>query len=85
MGGWLGLLRPGGYTALSGPVGHSELQGSPFNDEYFTNYVLAISKKGTDQKIVVDGLTPYLIYRYGFYQGGEFRVSPEDIARFFQL
>lgn len=74
------------HARLSGWVDGSEMtQGSPFNDELFTNYTFTIRSVDTNELLAGDGLTPHMIYRYGFYQGGDFRMDPTTIARFFRL
>ncbi len=66
-------------------------QGSPFHDDLHANWILKIQRLSTGDKplgppLTIDALTPYLIYRYGFYQGGQFRASgPVEIAQFFGL
>lgn len=59
-------------------------QGSIFNDSLFSNYAITI-KDASGKILKTDGLTPHLIYRYGFYQGGEYRVDPLKIIEFFGL
>lgn len=65
------------------------VQGSPFNDEIFSNRIYTIKRlnpaPGQVPSITIDGITPHLIYRYGFYQGGTYRTEPSTIANFFGL
>jgi len=65
------------------------VQGSFFNDELFSNNVYVIEKvapaPGEQKSFAIDGLTPHLIHRYGFYQGGEYRQGPDAIAKFFGI
>jgi len=65
------------------------VQGSFFNDELFSNNVYTIEKieagPGEQKSFTIDGLTPHLIHRYGFYQGGEYRQGPDAIAKFFGI
>ncbi len=65
------------------------VQGSFLNDELFMNQPFTFkkldAKPGEKTQLTIDGLTPHLIYRYGFYQGGEYRTDPADIADFFGL
>ncbi|MBI4405689.1 MAG: hypothetical protein HY537_16140 [Deltaproteobacteria bacterium] len=61
------------------------VQGSFFNDELFTDLVLTFTRNSDNKKLTIDGLTPHLIYRYGFYQGGQYRIAPLEIAQFFLL
>lgn len=68
----------------SGWIG-AGVQGSPFDDELFANALLEIVDTKTQQKLVIDELTPHLIYRYGFYQGGKYRVPPTTLIDFFDL
>lgn len=72
-------------TFRSGWGAKDGVQGSPFNDEIFSNYEFTITDLQTGKTLKGDGLTPHLIYRYGFYQGGEFRMPPERIIDFFHL
>ena len=67
-------------------------QGSPFHDDLQANWILQILQADAGGKptvappLTIDALTPYLIYRYGFYQGGQYRkFGPVEIARFFGL
>ena len=83
-------LQPGGYYAgtggsyRSGAVGFG-LQGSPFGDNLFANYELEFENVSTGEKLHMDALTPHFIYKYGFYQGSIYRISPEILIRFFWL
>lgn len=71
--------RPPGTAWLGAGV-----QGSIFNDDLFEDYIFVIKRK--DGKILQkDMLTPHLIYRYGFYQGGDYRIDPKEVADFFHL
>lgn len=60
------------------------IQGSFFNDELYSSCSLTFTDEN-GHRFVVDCLTPHLIYRYGFYQGGPYRKEPDDIIRFFKL
>lgn len=64
---------------------YSPLQGSFFNDHLFANYGFTITEVSTGAKLKGDALTPHLIHRYGFYQGGSYRMDPHKIADFFHL
>jgi len=33
----------------------------------------------------MDALTPHMVYRYGFYQGGKYRTDPKRIIEFFGI
>jgi len=65
------------------------VQGSLFNDEIYSNRLYTLTrvnpKPGQEPSITIDGVTPHLIHRYGFYQGGEYRTAPQKIASFFGL
>jgi len=71
-------LRSSGWTGRG-------VQGSVFRDELFSNRVFEFTDMETNQIFSIDGLTPHLIYRYGFYQGGPYRAQPEAIIDFFKL
>lgn len=60
-------------------------QGTPFNDKIFSSWYGKITDSETGETINIDSLTPHMICRYGFYQGSEFRIPPEKIAKFFRL
>ena len=62
-------------------------QGSPFHDDIQANWIVTIRHATSKTKVLtIDALTPHLMYRYGFYQGGFYRKSgPQDIAKFFGL
>ena len=60
------------------------IQGSPFQDELYSSCSLTFSRPDGKQ-LTVDCLTPHLIYRYGFYQGGPYRQEPEALIHFFNL
>lgn len=60
------------------------VQGSPFCDGLFASWYMKITDEN-GKELWIDALTPHLIHRYGFYQGGKYRVPPEDIAEFFGL
>lgn len=62
-----------------------DTQGSPFNDYLFAGYSFKIKNLKTLETMTVDALTPHLIYRYGFYQGGPYRIEPIDLIRLFSL
>lgn len=68
----------------SGWVGFG-IQGSSFNDELFANWAFTLVDPKTKKRLAIDALTPHLIHRYGFYQGGPYRVAPEEIINFFGL
>lgn len=63
------------------------VQGSPFNDELFSNRVYTFTKINSSGQLgdsfTIDGLTPHMIHRYGFYQGGDYRTDPKKIIDFF--
>lgn len=65
--------------------GEGGVQGSFFNDNLFANYHMRIRDLTTGKTLELDALTPHLIHRYGFYQGGLYRTPPERIAEFFRL
>ncbi len=86
------------YTIKGIPMGHlikpkkrsgwgvTGTQGSPFPDEIQANWILEVHAASGNASLSIDTLTPYLIYRYGFYQGGYYRkLGPEEIAQFFHL
>jgi hypothetical protein len=76
--------RKTGHYCRSGWLG-SGLQGTPFNDDLYTDLVIQITNPN-GQKLVVDGITPHMAYRYGFYQGNpSYRTEPKKIAEFFGL
>lgn len=83
MGGKGTLVLPS-----SGWVGNG-IQGSLFNDDLFANHAVIFAKEGnvgfSGDVLQGDCLTAHLIYRYGFYQGGKYRMPPESIAAFFDL
>ncbi len=72
--------RPSGTAWVGAGV-----QGSVFNDELFEDFLFTIKRKKDGKTLTRDMLTPHLIYRYGFYQGGEYRIDPKEIAEFFHL
>ncbi len=63
------------------------VQGTFLNDELFSNNVYTFkklnAKPGEKSEFTIDGLTPQMIFRYGFYQGGPYRTEPSAIAEFF--
>lgn len=59
-------------------------QGSFFLDSIFGNYNLSI-KNPKGKTLQIDSVTPHLIYRYGFYQGGVYRTPPNEIINFFGI
>lgn len=69
----------------SGWLGTGALQGTPFNDDLYTDLVIQITNpKGETQ--IIDGITPHMAYRYGFYQGNpKYRTDPKEIIAFFGL
>ncbi len=71
-------------TSRSGWIGFG-MQGSPFNDELFANWYFEITPATGGKGIRGDALTSQLIYRYGFYQGGKYRMDPSAIIRFFEI
>ncbi len=71
--GWIGEARANG------------LQGSPFNDQIYNTMEFSIRDIKTGSILKGEGLTPHLIYRYGFYQSGPFRMEPREIINFFHL
>ena len=73
------------YTGPKSGWIHKGTQGSFFNDQLFANWHFTVTDLQTQQKLTGDALTPHLIYRYGFYQGGAYRLSPEKIAAFFHI
>ncbi|PWU20943.1 MAG: hypothetical protein C5B49_03380 [Bdellovibrio sp.] len=75
-----------GLEAISGWRSDSlpTTQGSFFNDHLFSNWAFEIENE-EGEILKGDALTPQLIWRYGFYQGGPYRMEPEDIIRFFRL
>ncbi len=60
-------------------------QGSLFNDELFSNWQYKIIDIESGKLLKGDALTPHLIHRYGFYQGGPYRMDPKEIIQFFRL
>jgi len=72
--------RPPGTAWLGAGV-----QGSVFHDELFEDSIFTIQRKKDGKNLQKDMLTPHLIYRYGFYQGGDYRVDPKEVADFFGL
>jgi hypothetical protein len=78
---------PPGSLGDSGWTGRGT-QGSFFNDEIFSNRIYKFERLDSSGKtmdsLTIDGMTPHLIYRYGFYQGGGYRTPPEKIAKFFK-
>ncbi|MBI3295252.1 MAG: hypothetical protein HYZ71_11040 [Deltaproteobacteria bacterium] len=68
----------------SGWIGYG-MQGSPFNDEVFANWYFEITPSGGGPGIRGDSLTAQLIYRYGFYQGGKYRMDPAKIIQLFDI
>jgi hypothetical protein len=67
----------------SGWVGFG-MQGSPFRDEVFAQWYFEI-RKLQGELLRGDALTTQLIHRYGFYQGGKYRMDPIAIIKFFDL
>jgi len=84
MGGSYTLLGKGPKPFQSGWVGMGT-QGSIFNDDLFANWEATITDQQTGQTLSIDALTPHMIYRYGFYQGGPYRTAPTTIIEFFGL
>lgn len=74
-----------GIRPASGESAKGMIQGSPFDDHFGANWIVQIKNIATGKSLEIDALTPYLIKRYGFYQGGDFRVAPEKIAEFFGM
>ena len=68
----------------SGWIGYG-MQGSPFNDEVFANWYFEINPAAGGPSIRGDAMTAQLIYRYGFYQGGKYRMDPAKIIQVFGL
>ena len=62
-----------------------DTQGSFFNDSIYANYEFVITRGSDGKRLTGDALTPHLIYRYGFYQGGGYRLPPNKIIEFFSL
>lgn len=60
-------------------------KGSIFNDQIYANWHFKIRRMRDEKELQGDALTPHLIYRYGFYQGGRYRLEPRTIAQFFGL
>lgn len=86
-------LMPGGGNTFSAPKGPSAgwrssagptTQGSIFNDSLFSNWAYEI-KNARGEILRGDALTPQMIHRYGFYQGGPYRMDPRAIINFFHL
>lgn len=69
-------------TFKSGWIGDG-IQGSFFNDELFANWEFRI-KDAQGKELLGDALTPHLIFRYGFYQTGKYRMDPNQIIAFFK-
>ena len=65
--------------------GDTMTQGSIFDDELFASWVYTIRDVETGAELRGDALTPHMIFRYGFYQGGAYRMSPQRIIDFFRL
>ncbi len=70
--------------SLSGWIG-AGVQGSFFNDELFADNLLKFTRKSDGKVFTIDSVTPHLIYRYGFYQGGKYRHDPTAIANYFKI
>lgn len=73
-----------GNDVHSGWIG-SAVQGSIFNDLIFADWYFTITDVSTGKTLKGDALTPHLIYRYGFYQSGPYRMDPQAIIDFFDL
>jgi hypothetical protein len=58
---------------------------SPFNDGYSSNKYLYITNLTNNKKIGFSGLLPFLIYKYGFYEGIQtcYRLAPSEIIKVF--
>lgn len=63
------------------------VQSSPFPDGDNTNLTVAVNNLSKGQSLSFSGLLPFLIERYGFYEGEgtSYRVSPQAIAEMFGL
>lgn len=68
-------------TDRSGWIGFG-MQGSPFQDEVFANWYFEI-RTSEGNALRGDALTTQLIHRYGFYQGGKYRMDPKQIYEMF--
>ncbi len=62
----------------------SGVQGSIFNDEIYSSCNLTFIRSD-GKNHTIDCLTPHLINRYGFYQGGPYRQPAEALIKFFKL
>ncbi len=67
----------------SGWIG-AGIRGSFFQDELFASWLARI-EDGMGGALLLDALTPHFIHRYGFYQGGPYRVTPQSIISLFSL
>jgi hypothetical protein len=89
------LLRQMGDRSnrpISGYANDLDLAGSRItvarsvgNDRVVANYDIVIRRKSDSALFAIDALSPHLISRFGFYQGGAYRRNPADIINFFQL
>jgi hypothetical protein len=80
-------LAPGGsnsYTQrkLNSGWGEPNTMGTIFNDSVYANYEFRITRSD-GKHLVGTAITPHMIYRYGFYQGGAYRMDPKKIITFF--
>lgn len=76
------------YIAKHGTVGGwvgAGVQGSFFNDDLYADDLIEFTRMSDGKSFIIDGVTPHLIYRYGFYQGGQYRHGPDEIASYFKL
>ena len=86
MGGLMAYVGPAANnpTLKNGWVGDG-VQGSFFRDELFASKILIFEKVPGGERFEIDALTPHLIYRYGFYQGGDYRTKPQTVIDYFGL
>lgn len=65
----------------------SDIYSAPYVRGGVTNFDVHVKNVTTGQKISFSGLLPFLIERYGFYEGKgtSYRTSPQQIAEMFKL
>lgn len=82
MGSLFSLFQ--GANLESGWIGR-QTQGSIFNDHIFADWYFELTDLSNGNTLKGDALTSHLIYRYGFYQSGPYRMDPAKIVNFFGL
>jgi hypothetical protein len=59
----------------------SGCQQSPFMDGTSSGQHFCLVNEGTGARVGFEGLAPVMAFRYGFYQGGRYRLDPAAVRR----